>query len=159
MTSCGLVEPTNPVGVIEGGPKIRATSARALLGRTGPCKRMCVAAHGSQNGFSRKPENHAAAVSLQYFVYNFMRIHRTLRVTPAMAAGVTGRLGEVSNIIARLEEAKPQLAALVEGTHALLRQAGTHARNDGCAALGWLSLQPVANILKGPDFRSCGSPG
>jgi preprotein translocase subunit SecF len=40
------------------------------------------------NGFSRKLENHAAAVALHYFVYNFIRIHRTLRVTPAMAAGV-----------------------------------------------------------------------
>jgi len=40
------------------------------------------------NGFSRKIENHAAAVALNYFAYNFIRIHRTLRVTPAMAAGV-----------------------------------------------------------------------
>jgi hypothetical protein len=38
------------------------------------------------NGFSRKIENHTAAVALNYFVYNFIRIHRTLRVTPAMAA-------------------------------------------------------------------------
>ena len=44
------------------------------------------------NGFSRKLENHAAATALNYFAYNFVRIHRTLRMSPAMAAGVTDRL-------------------------------------------------------------------
>src|SRR6266567_7458922 len=44
------------------------------------------------NGFSRKLENHAAATALNYFAYNFIKIHRTLRTSPAMAAGVTGRL-------------------------------------------------------------------
>ncbi len=44
------------------------------------------------NGFSRKIENHAAAVALTYFAYNFIKIHRTLRVSPAMAAGATDRL-------------------------------------------------------------------
>src|SRR5436190_13453440 len=43
------------------------------------------------NGFSRKLRNHEAAVALNYFAYNFVRIHRTLRVTPATAAGVTTR--------------------------------------------------------------------
>jgi len=41
------------------------------------------------NAFSKKIENHTAAVALGYFAYNFIKIHRTLRVTPAMAAGVT----------------------------------------------------------------------
>src|SRR5258708_31863611 len=49
-------------------------------------------------GFSRKIENHAAAVALHYFACNF-KIHRTLRVTPAMAAGITDRLWEVSDLI------------------------------------------------------------
>jgi IS1 family transposase len=44
------------------------------------------------NGFSRKIENHAAAVALNYFAYNFLKIHRTPRVSPAMAAGVTDKL-------------------------------------------------------------------
>jgi IS1 family transposase len=51
------------------------------------------------NGFSRKIENHSAAVALHYFAYNFIKIHRTLRVTPAMAAGVTDRLWEVSDLV------------------------------------------------------------
>lgn len=58
------------------------------------------------NGLSRKLENHVAAVALQYFVYNFIRIHRTLRVTPAMAAGVTSKLSEVSDLVALLEAAE-----------------------------------------------------
>ena len=63
------------------------------------------------NGFSRKLENHQAAVALNYFVYNFIRIHRTLRVTPAMAAGVTSRLWEVSDLVALLEAAESKKAA------------------------------------------------
>jgi hypothetical protein len=51
------------------------------------------------NGFSRKIENHAAAVALTYFAYNFIQIHRTLRVTPAMAAGVKERLWTVSDLV------------------------------------------------------------
>jgi IS1 family transposase len=55
------------------------------------------------NAFSRKIENHAAAVALYYFSYNFIKIHRTLHCTPAMAAGVTDRLWEVSDLVALLE--------------------------------------------------------
>ena len=63
------------------------------------------------NGFSRKLENHEAAVALNYFAYNFIRIHRTLRVTPAMAAKVTDRLFDVADIVRLLEEAESQKAA------------------------------------------------
>jgi hypothetical protein len=58
------------------------------------------------NGFSRKFENHVAAAALQYFVYNLIRIHRTLRTSPAMAAGVTSKLWEVSDLVALLEAAE-----------------------------------------------------
>jgi hypothetical protein len=57
------------------------------------------------NGFSFKIENHAAAVALYYFSYNFIKIHRTLRCTPAMAAGVTRRWWDVSDL-AGLPEAE-----------------------------------------------------
>lgn len=46
------------------------------------------------NAFSRKIENHTAAVALYYFACNFVNIHRTLRMPPAMVAGVTDRLWE-----------------------------------------------------------------
>lgn len=63
------------------------------------------------NGFSRKIENHAAAVALNYFAYNFIKIHRTLRVSPAMAAGVTNRLWEVSDLVALWESEEAKRAA------------------------------------------------
>ena len=63
------------------------------------------------NGFSRKLENHEAAVALNYFAYNFIKIHRTLRVSPAMAAGVTTRLWEVLDLVALLEGSESKKAA------------------------------------------------
>lgn len=51
------------------------------------------------NAFSKKVENHAHAVALHFMYYNFVRIHRTLRVTPAMAADVTDRLWEIEDIV------------------------------------------------------------
>jgi hypothetical protein len=50
------------------------------------------------NGFSKKVENHAHAVSLHYMHYNFVRIHKTLRVTPAMAANVTDKLWSINDL-------------------------------------------------------------
>jgi len=53
--------------------------------------------------FSRKLENHAAATTLNYFAYNFIKIHRTLRLSPAMAAGVSDRLWSVEDLVALWE--------------------------------------------------------
>jgi len=50
------------------------------------------------NAFSKKVENHAHAVALHFMYYNFARIHKTLRVTPAMEAGVTSKLWSVEDI-------------------------------------------------------------
>jgi IS1 family transposase len=55
------------------------------------------------NAFSKKVENHAHSVALHFMYYNFVRIHKTLRVTPAMAAGVTDRLWEIGDIVKVLE--------------------------------------------------------
>ncbi len=62
------------------------------------------------NAFSKKLENHTAAVSLYFMYYNFVRIHTTLRVTPAMAAGVTERLWDINDVIRLLEEYRAELA-------------------------------------------------
>jgi IS1 family transposase len=51
------------------------------------------------NAFSKKIENHAASLAIHYMHYNFVRIHQSLRVTPAMAAGVTDRLWSIEDII------------------------------------------------------------
>lgn len=58
------------------------------------------------NGFSKKIENLEAAVALHFMYYNFVRIHQTLRITPAMAAGVTTRLWDISDIVGLLENKK-----------------------------------------------------
>lgn len=50
------------------------------------------------NGFSKKIENHAYAVALHYMFYNFGRIHKTLRVTPAMAAGIADHVWTLEEI-------------------------------------------------------------
>jgi IS1 family transposase len=62
------------------------------------------------NGYSKKIENHEASVALHFMHYNFVRIHHTLRVTPAMAAGVTGRLWSMEDIVA-LHKPQPVGAA------------------------------------------------
>jgi IS1 family transposase len=56
------------------------------------------------DAFSKKVENHAAAIALHTFYYNFVRIHQTLKVTPAMAAGVTDKLWGMDDLVAMLEQ-------------------------------------------------------
>ncbi len=53
------------------------------------------------NAFSKKVENLQAAVSLHFAHYNFVRVHRTLRVTPAMQAGVSDRLWSIDELVER----------------------------------------------------------
>jgi hypothetical protein len=56
------------------------------------------------NALSKKVENHAHAVVIYFMHYNFVRIHQTLRCSPAMAAGVTTKLWELSNTVKVLED-------------------------------------------------------
>jgi hypothetical protein len=58
---------------------------------------------GVPPAFSWKLENHVAAMALNYFAYNFIKIHRTLRTSPAIAAGVTDRLWSVEDLVALWE--------------------------------------------------------
>jgi IS1 family transposase len=55
------------------------------------------------NAFSKKVENHIATLAIFYMHYNYVRIHQTLRVTPAMAAGVTDRLWAIEDLVSLLE--------------------------------------------------------
>ncbi len=55
------------------------------------------------NAFSKKLENHEHAVALYFMYYNFCRIHQSLRVTPAMEAGVADHVWEIKEIIALLD--------------------------------------------------------
>jgi len=51
------------------------------------------------NAFSKKLENHVHALSIYFMHYNFVRIHQTLRCTPAMEAGVTDRLWSLEDMV------------------------------------------------------------
>jgi IS1 family transposase len=55
------------------------------------------------NAFSKKIENHAAAVSLHFMYYNFCRVHQTLRVTPAMEAGLSNHVWSIEELVSLLE--------------------------------------------------------
>jgi hypothetical protein len=55
------------------------------------------------NAHSKKLENHTWAVGLHVMFYNFVRMHSTLRMSPAMAAGITDRLWEMSDIVALID--------------------------------------------------------
>ncbi|SEW32167.1 DDE domain-containing protein [Aliiroseovarius sediminilitoris] len=59
------------------------------------------------NGFSKKVENHMHAVALHFMYYNFVKVHQTLRFTPAMAAGLTDRLWDVEDIVELVDANEP----------------------------------------------------
>jgi hypothetical protein len=55
------------------------------------------------NVFSKKMENHAATVALYFMYYNFARVHQTLRVRPAMEAGISDHVWSMEEIVGLLE--------------------------------------------------------
>jgi IS1 family transposase len=55
------------------------------------------------NAFSKKVENHAYAVALHMMYYNFVKVHSKLRVSPAMAAGVSDRLWDIGDLVGLVE--------------------------------------------------------
>jgi IS1 family transposase len=59
------------------------------------------------NGFSKKLENHVHALALYFAFYNFCRVHKTLRMSPAMAAGITDRLWSMDDIVAKIDAMAP----------------------------------------------------
>jgi hypothetical protein len=60
------------------------------------------------NGFSKKFENHAAMVAIHSVYYNFARIHKTLRITPAMAAGLSESIWTLEDIITMADSYIPK---------------------------------------------------
>lgn len=88
------------------------------------------------NGFSKKVENHRAAVALHFAFYNFVRVHEALRVTPAMQAGLTDHVWSVEELVATAlsepADAPPQAKPL-----RLASEVGARALPNG---RGWLRL-------------------
>ena len=56
------------------------------------------------NAFSKKVDNHVHAVALFFTFYNFCRVHQTLRVTPAMEAGIANHLWTVEELVGLVQE-------------------------------------------------------
>ena len=59
------------------------------------------------NGFSKKLENHLHMLSLYFVHYNFVRMHKSLEMTPAMAAGVSDTLHDMAWIVGLIDAAAP----------------------------------------------------
>jgi len=59
------------------------------------------------NAFSKKIDNHVAALALYFVWHNFCRQHKSLRVSPAMAAGVSDRLWSLEDVVAKIDEMAP----------------------------------------------------
>lgn len=69
------------------------------------------------NGFSKKAENHARMVALYTVWYNWIKVHKTLRVTPAMAAGLSDRVFDMTDLVALIEQAEAPKPANVRESH------------------------------------------
>jgi len=69
------------------------------------------------NTFSKKVENHAYAIAVHMMYYNFVRLHSKLRMTPAMAAGISDRLWEVMDIVALVEASEEASVSKVRGPY------------------------------------------
>ena len=81
------------------------------------------------NGFSKKVENLAAAVSLHFAYYNFCRVHQSLdKHTPAMAAGITDHVWKLEELIGLLEAA--EAVPVKRGRYAKTRNVRRDATNS-----------------------------
>lgn len=96
-----------------GAPDPEKISPRWWSGRICTFGWRTARSRGSRTGFSRRAENHAYAVSLSFFAYNFITPHGTrtkanggTKTTPAMAAGVTERVWKVEEILALMDPAR-----------------------------------------------------
>jgi len=69
------------------------------------------------NGFSKKIENHGHAVALHFMHYNFVRVHKTLRVTPAMEAGISNHVWTMEELVGLLDAEHLRKAAQAGGTY------------------------------------------
>jgi IS1 family transposase len=86
--------------VIEGKPDKSKVSTSYVERNNGIIRQPCKRYARLTQAFSKKVENHALSVALHYMHYNFCRIHKSLRVTPAMAAGVTDHVWDMTEIAA-----------------------------------------------------------
>jgi hypothetical protein len=85
-----------------GDPGDRTSPRPTSSARISQCRWACARFTRLTNGFSKKLENHVAANALYFLHYNFARIHQTLRITLAMAAGIADHVWGLEEIVALL---------------------------------------------------------
>jgi IS1 family transposase len=111
ITAPGRYSPAECIGAkkvrISGSPDYQAVST-SYVERQNLTMRMSMRRFTRlTNAFSKKFDNHVHALSLYFVFYNFCRIHKTLRVSPAMAAGITDRLWSLEDVLARIDADAP----------------------------------------------------
>ena len=93
---------------VEGEPETKHIST-SYVERQNLTMRMCMRRFTRlTNAFSKKLENHIHSLSLYFVYYNFIRIHKSLKVTPAMAAGLTDELLDFEDICKMIDDAAPK---------------------------------------------------
>jgi hypothetical protein len=106
------------------------------------------------NGFSKKVEAYADMVALYAVWYNFVRMHKSLRATPAMAAGVTDRLWSMEDVVALVDarEARAIQAPPAEGGPGGVSDKRGSCRNASACESNSIRLR--GQHLQKPDGRS-----
>ena len=120
-TAKGRYSPAECTGIkkikVEGDPDINKVST-SYVERQNLTMRMHMRRFTRlTNGFSKKVENHEASIALNFMYYNFVKIHKTLKCTPAMAAGVTPKLWEMTDVVAMIEEQEDIARAKKRGSY------------------------------------------
>jgi IS1 family transposase len=111
VSPAGRYSPAECTGIkkirIEGNPDIKHVST-SYVERQNLTMRMSMRRFTRlTNAFSKKLDNHIHALALYFVFYNFTRIHKALRMSPAMAAGITDRLWSLDDVIAKIDELAP----------------------------------------------------
>ncbi len=111
ITAPGRYSPAECTGIkkirVEGRPDIKHVST-SFVERQNLTMRMSMRRFTRlTNAFSKKLDNHIHALALYFVFYNFTRIHKTLRMSPALAAGITDRLWSLDDVIAKIDELAP----------------------------------------------------
>lgn len=113
-TAKGRYSPAECTGIkkikVEGEPDIKKVST-SYIERQNLTMRMHMRRFTRlTNGFSKKVANHEASIALHFMYYNFVKIHKTLKCSPAMAAGVTPKLWEMTDVVAMIEEEEAKVS-------------------------------------------------
>lgn len=111
ITAPGRYSPAECIGAkkvrVEGNPDITHVST-SYVERQNLTMRMSMRRFTRlTNAFSKKLDNHIHALALYFAFYNFCRVHKTLRMSPAMAAGIADRLWSMDDIVAKIDAMTP----------------------------------------------------